>query len=503
MKFFYLLLTFTMAVFIISCGGDSETPACSEANPNGSCENSMVCNQGTCVSKDEICSETYPEGYCEGDNVCHAGTCISNKVCSEAVPNGICENSAEYCDSGICKPELNKYKIGAIAELIEDHNLTKKYHFYIMDITGRKKHQITNEVQSCINKDSCWVSPNYKYFLYLINAGGGVYSLKIVDIPDNFQANFASSEIVTTKMLGTPHFLNDGISFIYIDNTTGQPMIKKYNMLNKSDSDIAKFSVVKQTMEQNPTDYDHPAENYVISPDNKTLVFDIIMDYRENNPSEIWKLDLTNPSETPIMIYKFNKLNQDGNGMNWGVISNDNNTLAFISAAGLQHRLHIVNMDGSSLVEDGGDPVGDTAGNPLGKFIGPDFNSCSNINGIQICDMKSELFYSNDDKTLYFAGKVGKYTDISPKVNLYKYEIENKTLIKITDENTELTDHPMQTVIFNMSTQNVAYTRDEHGFAKNHDAFYLDLNSTETDLGRTQITDTRDLRELKLFFLKR
>ncbi len=507
MKFYYLILISIISVLLYSCGGASGSSAkCSKDEPNGSCDDGKVCSAGVCISKDEKCSTEFPAGYCEGDNTCQNGVCVNNSVCSESNPNGTCEDSSEFCDEGTCKPLLSKYKIGTISQVIdEDHNLTTEYHVDIMDIRGRHKHRITNDVQSCINEDSCWISPNYKYFLYLIDAGNNNYSLKIVDIPEDFQTNFASSEIVTTKLMGHPYFLNDGKSFIYIDISGQNQMIKRYNMENKSATDIAKFSVVKQGKDGdgNPVDYDHPAVNFTISPDNKTMVFDIMMDYREEkNPSEIWKLDITTQNATPVLIYKFNKHNQDGNGMNWGVISYDNQTLAFISAAGLQHRLHIVNMDGSSLVEDGGDPVGAGEGNPLGKFIGPDYNSCGSIEGTQICDMKSELYFSKDGKFLYFAGKVGKYTDMSPMINLYKFDIQNTNLIQITDANTDLKDHPMQSVAFNMETGNVAYIREQHGYFKNFEAWYLNLNSKEADLGKTQITQTRDLRELKLFFLK-
>lgn len=505
MKLFYSLLILIVTLFVYSCGGSS-SDKCSKDAPNGSCDNGKTCVQGVCISKSEKCSSQYPNGYCEGDYTCQSGVCVSNNACSETVPNGTCENSSEFCDNGTCKPVITKYKIGAISQVIdENHNLTDVYHFDIMDTNGRHKHRITNDVQSCINKDSCWISPNYKYFLYLIDAGNDNYSLKIVDIPDDFQTNFASSEIVTAKLIGQPYFLNDGKSFIYIEKIGETQMIKKYNMENKSASDIAKFSVVKQGKDKdgNPIDYDHPAVNFTISPDNKTMVFDIMMDYRvENNPSEIWKLDITQKDATPILIYKFNKFNQDGNGMNWGVISQDNKTLAFISAAGLQHRLHIVNMDGSSLDESGGDPVGKGEGNPLGKFIGPDYNSCGNIEGTQICDMKSELYFSKDNKFLYFAGKVGKYTDMSPMINIYKYDIANKNLIQVTDANTDLKDQPFQSVAFNMETGNVIYTIEQHGYFKNFEAWYLDLNSTQADLGKKEITQTRELRELKLFFLK-
>jgi hypothetical protein len=507
MKSFYLIFILTTILLTYSCSGsDSNDSPCSASNLNGSCDNGQVCNQGVCVSDAEKCSSQYPNGYCDGGNICQDGTCINKDVCSNSNPNGTCENEAEFCDEGICQTKLKKYKLGTISQTIdENHNLINEFHVDIMDITGRNKHRVTNDVQSCINKDSCWISPNYKYLLYLKDAGNSVYSLNIVDIPDDFNTNFTSSQLITTKLVGQPHFLSDGNSFIYIDNTSGAQMIKKYNMLNKSGSDVAKFSVVKQGQdsEGNPVDYDHPAVNFAVSPDDKTIVFDIIMDYRvENNPTEIWKLDLVNPTNAPVMIYKFNKFNQDGNGLNWAVISQDSQDLAFISGAGLQHRLHLVRMDGSSLVEDGGDPVGAPEGNPLGKYIGPDYNSCSNIEGTQICDMESDLYYSKYGNFLYFAGKVGQYSELSPYINLYKFDILNKNLIKITDENTDFLNAPMQTIIFNIETESAAYTMAQQGYIKNHDASYLDLNSTDADLGNTQITNTRESRELKLFFLK-
>jgi len=359
MKFFYFSMILVVSLFMASCGSTSNNK-CSKDNTNGPCDDDKVCNAGVCEAKGEPCSAQAPEGYCEKEEyVCKSGTCVDARPCSIDAPAGICEDSNKFCDTGVCKDKLSKYKLGAITQTLlkEDgkpYELLNEFHFEVMDVTGRNKRRITNDIESCINKDSCWPSDNYNYFLYLKDVGEGVYSLNIVDVPEDFNTDFTQSELVTTKLIREPVFLKDGKHFIYIENISQTNVvdlrIKKYNMETKTASEIAKFALEREVQNQDGemVTVNIPANNFLISEDNSILVFDFEEGY--NSPVEIFSLDLNNPTNPPVLFYKYVRQNSSGSGLNVGAISSDNKKLAFITDHDLQHRLHIAHLDTSDLI---------------------------------------------------------------------------------------------------------------------------------------------------------
>jgi len=537
MKFFYFAMVLFISIFLVSCGSPDND--CSKDNLDGDCEGTKVCQAGECKEKSELCSAKYPEGYCEGDFTCKEGVCIDNNICSDEKPTGNCEDTNKFCDKGVCKDKLISYKLGTIIQVIEEINnrpkVTDEYHVEIMDINGRNKRRITNDVQSCINEDSCWLSNNYTSLLYLKEVTEGVYSLNIVDIPEDFNVDFTKSEMVTKKLRGKITFLNDGKHFIYIEDVSPSAeqdlIIKKYDMVNKTSIELAKFSISVNALDDsgnpviddngNPVMVNASAGKYIVSKDNSTLVFNFDNPKAYNPPVEIYSLNLNDLNQPPKLFYRYKRANLSGSGLEWASLSSDNKKLVFITDFDLEHRLHIAHLDSSDFIESGllVEAENPKDNIPLGKFIGPTENACANIQGVQFCEMKSNLNFSKDNKFVYFAGRVDGGTELSRLSNIYRFDVANDTLEKVTNESIEghnfknpgdpgyvrnsFQDLPIKTIIFNMDTENAIYTIAEPGSIVNHDAHYINLNSKAKEMDLKTIAKTRNAREVKLFMLKK
>ncbi len=522
MKKLFVFLPILIAAFILNCGGGSSSDdyTCSAEKPSGSCPSGKICNGGVCVSESERCSTEFPLGYCESGFHCESGSCIEDPhACDSQHPTGFCADGL-VCKEGDCverTADITEYKMGIIGQKIDTNArpnvLLDEYHYYIYDSNGRNQKKLTTETNRCLNEYSCFVSTNIKYFLYFMLNADNTITLKKADIGADYVVNFAAADIVTTKIKGNPVFLSDGKNVIYIDASGQFPWVVKYNMETKAKEQIIKFSTIVK--DQDGNDVEVPIEgDFIVSHDGSKLVYSIDKGYQSGPglPIEIHLMDLT--TKTTNKIYEYARVNLSGIGVKFAAINYSLTKVAFISTSDNQHRVHIVSLDGSDFIA-AADQVSTNEETgvttiivELGKYIGPDYNACDSITGVQVCDIMSKLYFSLDDKTLYFAGKTGKWTEISPKVNLYKYVIASKELIKLTDktkfegETYKYEDYTFLSVVFNPETGHTAYMAAVQGNIKNNESYYLDFNSTESTMGEKQLTNTSDIKELTLQFLK-
>ncbi len=516
-KLTFIITTLILPILVVlsGCSSDSEDKyTCSPQKMDGTCPENSVCNAGECVSKDVACSPQAVLGYCEIGYHCENGTCMVDPFpCSSSHPTGVCENGFR-CEAGVCiekKADISDYKVGVIGQKIDTttrpHTLLDEFHFYIMDSNGRNVKQLTTEVNKCINEFSCFISEDMRYFLYYVQNNDNSVGLKIANISDDFVVDFSGAAYVTLKISGVPHFIPGSSEMIYIDNSS-LPWVTKYNMADRTSSQLVKFSTI--VTDQDGNEFEVPIDgDILLTPNGKKLVYSIDKGYQsgEGLPIEIYVLNLE--SKLSDKIYEYGRVNLSGIGLNYAGISDDNQKLAFISTADNQHRLHYVSLDGSDLI-----PVAsqNPQESPLGTYLGPDYNSCDSIVGTQVCDVTSKLHFSNDGTRLYFSGKIGKWTELSPKVNFYHYTFGTKSLFKITAvanfENPDslpykFEDAAFGSVVFNPLIGYVAYVLPEAGNIKNNEVSYLNYNSTDLAMEEKVLTKSSDIRELKIWFLRR
>ena len=519
-----ILMISLVTLFLTYSCDDEKSDKCSKDNLTGVCDGELICNAGECVAKGDPCSASSPEGYCEGGLICEAGKCIDkNNACSAEKPDGYCEDN-KICIDGACKSKLSMYRVGFVAQTIDTDShpsvLLDEFKYYTVDLNGRRKQTLTNDTLTCINEAACWSSPNMKFFLYLVDAGDDTYTLKIAD-NNSGSVDFAHAKVITEKfntMIGVK-FLKTN-AFIYlknkiITNSDGKqemiPFIFKYDMDSKTSTELGKFAVEGTVQDQDGNDVavHFAGNNFILSGDGKYIVFSI--DHGYSTPQErklaveVYKMDLValTPAEK---IYEYARVNLSGSGIKYGVITRDNSKVIFITTADLKHRVHVINLDGTSLIDAA---TQDPEANPLGEFIGPDINACSDIVGTQICEVLSQLYISKDNKDVYFAGKVEKLTELSVKANLYKFNIENKTLTNIT-LGTALEDNDLHSIVFNMDLNIVTYLTKTKYFVKDNTPWYIDLSDTESideitglkNFGATSIILSKDAKELKVEVLK-
>ncbi|MBN2694737.1 PD40 domain-containing protein [bacterium] len=516
-KLHFIITTLILSIFVVLTGcssGSEDKYTCSPEKLDGTCPSDSVCNAGECISKDVACSTQAVLGYCEAGYHCENGTCMEDPFpCSSTHPTGICENGFK-CEEGSCvekTADISDYKIGVIGQKIDTtsrpHQLLDEFHFYLMDSNGRNVKQLTTEANKCINEFSCFISQDMRYFLYYVQNNDNSVGLKIANISDDYIVDFAGAAYITLKISGEPHFINGTSEMIYVDSSS-IPWVTKYNMADRTSSQLVKFSTIVQDQDGNDVEVAIDGD-ILLSPDGKKLVYSIDKGYGsgEGLPIEIYLLNLD--SKLTNKIYEYGRVNLSGIGLKYAGISDNNEKLAFISTADNQHRLHYVSLDGSDLI-----PVAsqDPETSPLGVYLGPDYNSCDSIVGTQICDVTSQLFFSNDGRKIYFSGKTGKWTELSPKVNFYHFTFSTNSLFKITAESNfenpnslpyKFEDASFGSVVFNPSVNYVAYVLPEAGNIKNNEVSYLNYNSTDILMEEKVLTKSSDIRELKIWFLKR
>ena len=104
------LLALLIAGGLTACGGTDTTntitvtqvPACSQANPLGSCDAGSQCVAGACVVSSTLCSPTNLTGTCSSGTTCLGGGCVvSSALCSGTAPAGLCA-SGSACVGGTC-----------------------------------------------------------------------------------------------------------------------------------------------------------------------------------------------------------------------------------------------------------------------------------------------------------------------------------------------------------------------------------------------------------------
>ena len=476
-----LLISAIMLIFI-GCGDDNESKKsdkCSKDNLTGKCDGDLVCSAGACVEKGENCSISAPNGYCEGGLTCKAGKCVdTTKECSSDNPTGFCDDD-NICIDGECKSKTSLFRLGFVSRKMDTSQHPSvpldEYNYYTVTMNGRKKKLLTDGAVKCLNESSCWSSPNMKYFLYLVKAGENNYTLKLAN-NNNGKVDFASAVTVTENYISGMKFFGDNL--IFLKKKDGFPYIYKYNMSDKTSSEIIKYTILGK--DKNDKDKEFiGSSHFLLSPDGTYIVFSV--DYGYASPAdsklavEVYSVDLTATKPEAKKIYAYARVNLSGSGIKYGAITKDNKKIVIITTADTKHRIHTINLDGSSLIDP---KTQKPKEDPLGEYIGPLHNACTDIVGTQICNIESQFFISKDDKSIYFSGRVGKLTELSLKVNLYKFDIASKTLINLTvDSRLENTD--MQSVVFNTELDRVIYLTKNKTLASDNTPWSIDLNSEE------------------------